>query len=100
MKKTLTRKLIKGHEYFYLVWKKKGRQQSEYLGKSSSTKFKKYLYSLTNQPLEDPLVKARSSFFRAGLPVCYVEDQYLVLEYKNGAKEYMNSAYEVKKVGK
>jgi len=95
---TLTGKTINGHEYFYLCRKKRGKVVCRYLGKSSSAKFKKYLLSLTTAELEDPLQKARLSSFRKGLPVAYIEGGYLVLEYKNGAKEFLNSAYQVERV--
>ncbi len=98
MRKTLSKKIIKGHEYFYLSWRKDGKLVSKYLGTSSSTKFKKYLYSLVKESSEYPLEKARSECFKNGLPVCYIEDQYLVHEYACGAKEFMNSSFEVLEV--
>ena len=46
MKKTLTKKRINGHDYYYLSYRKGEKVVSQYLGSSSSTKYKKYLYLL------------------------------------------------------
>ena len=39
--------IIKGKEYFYLVYRKNGVLKSQYLGGASSSKYKKYLFKLT-----------------------------------------------------
>lgn len=98
MRKTLSKKIIKGKEYFYLSYRKKGKLVSEYLGSSSSTKFKKYLYSLLREPNSFGYEKAKIENFKNGFPVCFIEDGYLVYEYKNGSCEWMNAAFEVLKV--
>lgn len=98
MRKTLSKKIIKGKEYFYLSYRKKGKLVSEYLGSSSSTKFKKYLYSLLKEPISLGYEKAKIENFKNGFPVCYVEDGYLVYEYKNGSSEWMNGLFEILKV--
>ncbi len=98
MRKTLSKKLIKGHEYFYLSWRKDGKLVSKYLGTASSTKFKKYLYSLVKEHSDYPLQKARAECFKNGLPVCYIDDNFLVYEYRNGARELMNSSFDVLEV--
>lgn len=98
MKKTLSKKIIKGKEYFYLSFRKGKKVVSQYLGSSTSPKFKKYLLSLLNEGSSYQLKKAKTYFFKEGLPVVYVDEGYLVYEYKNGAKEYLNSSLEVVKV--
>lgn len=100
MRKTLSKKRIKGKEYFYLSYRRGKKIVSEYLGSSSSSKFKKYLLSLVNQSSSFPLEKARVSNFKEGLPVCYFEDGSIVYEYKNGTKEYLDSLLEVLNVRK
>ncbi len=100
MKKTLTRKKINGHYYYYLSHREGDKVVSEYLGSSSSTKYKKYLYALTHKASKYGLEKVRQNNFKNGIPVAYVEDGYLIYEYSNGAKEYMNSKMQVVKVGK
>ena len=98
MRKTLSKKVIRGKEYFYLSYRKKGKLVSEYLGCSSSTKFKNYLYSLLREPNSSGYEKAKRENFKKGFPVCYIEDGHIVYEYKNGASEWMNAAFEVLKV--
>lgn len=100
MRKTLSKKKIKGKEYFYLSYRKGKKIISEYLGSTSSTKFKKYLLSLVDESSSFPLEKACVSNFKEGLPVCYFEDGLIVYEYKNGAKEYLDSSLEVLNVRK
>lgn len=100
MKKTLTRKKIKGHDYYYLTYRKEGKLITKYLGNSSSIKYKKYLYLLTSKASLYGLNKVRTKNFKNGVPVAYVEDGYLVYEYKNGAKEYLNSKMQVVRVVK
>lgn len=41
-KGSLVRKTIKGHEYYYLVMREKGRVRFVYKGKSPDTEIKKY----------------------------------------------------------
>lgn len=98
MKKTLSKKKIKGHEYYYLSFRKGGKLTSHYLGKTSSLKFKKYLLSLTSESRLAPFEKARRENFKAGTPVITVEEGYLVYAYKNGIKEYRDSKMRVVKV--
>jgi hypothetical protein len=98
MKKTLSKKKIKGHEYYYLSFRKAGKLTSFYLGKTSSLKFKKYLLSLTSESRLDPFKKAQRENFKAGAPVITVEEGYLVYAYKNGIKEYRDSKMRVVKV--
>jgi hypothetical protein len=98
MKKTLSKKNIKGHEYYYLSFRKGGKLTSTYLGKTSSLKFKKYLLSLTSESRLYPFEKARKENFKAGTPVITVEEGYLVYAYKNGIKEYRDSKMKVVKV--
>lgn len=100
MRKTLSKKKIKGKEYFYLSYRKGKKIVSEYLGSSSSTKFKKYLLFLVNESSSFPFEKARISNFKEGLPICYFEEGSIVYEYKNGAKEYLGSSLEVLDVRK
>ena len=71
---------------------------SQYLGASSSTKSEKYLYLLTHKASKYGFEKVRQSNFKKGIPIAYVEDGYLVYEFKNGAKQYMNSKMQVVKV--
>ena len=73
---------------------------SEYLGTSSSTKYKKYLYALTHKASKYGLEKVRQNNFKNGIPVAYVEDGYLIYEYSNGSKEFLNSKLQVVKVEK
>src|SRR5574344_1945755 len=98
MKKTLSKKMIKGHEYYYLSFRKGGKLTSTYLGKTSSLKFKKYLLSLTSESRLLPYQKARKENFKAGAPVVTVEEGYLIYAYKNGIKEYRDSKMKVVKV--
>lgn len=98
MKKTLTRKKIKGHDYYYLTYRKGGALHTTYLGSISSTKYKKYLYLLTSKGSELGIQKAKRKNFACGVPIAYVEDGYLVYEYKNGAKEYLNGKLQTVKV--
>lgn len=100
MKKTLSIKKIKGHEYYYLTYRKDGKLVSQYLGNSSSIKYKKYLYLLTSKASRFGLDQVRQKNFKNGIPVAYVEDGYLVYEYKNGAQEFLNSKMQVVKVMK
>ena len=98
MKKTLTKKIIKGKEYFYLVYRKKGVLKSQYLGGASSAKYKKYLFKLTAESGSYGIEKARRKNFAAGAPLVYVENGFLVDEFKNGTKEYLNNKLQVVKV--
>lgn len=98
MKKTLTKKMINGHEYYYLSYRKGNKVVSQYLGNSSSTKYKKYLFSLTNKASRYGLEKVKQKNFKNGIPVAYVEDGYLVYEYRNGTQEFLNSKMQVVKV--
>lgn len=98
MKKTLTKKVINGKEYFYLVYRKKGSLKSEYLGDASSVKYKKYLFSLVKESGAYGLDKARKKNHAAGVPVVYVENGFLVDEYRNGVKEYLDAKLKVVKV--
>lgn len=98
MKKTLTRKHIKGQDYYYLAWHRRGKLISEYLGSATSTKYRKYLFSLTLKGGSFGVDKTRKINFAAGVPVCYVEDGFLVYEYRNGVKEFLNSKLKVLKV--
>lgn len=98
MKKTLTKKKINGHDYYYLSYRKGDKVVSQYLGTSSSTKYKKYLYALTNQASRYGLEKVKQYNFKNGIPVAYVEDGYLVYEYSNGTQEFLNSKMQVVKV--
>lgn len=98
MKKTLSKKTIQGREYFYLAYRVKGKLVSKYLGTIDSPKYKKYLLNLTKSGAGYGLRRARIDNWKAGTPIAYVEDAYLVLEYKNGVKEYLDSKENVKKV--
>lgn len=49
MKKTLSKKVINGHVYFYLVYRKNGKLKTEYIGTNDSEAFKKYLVTLTTE---------------------------------------------------
>lgn len=98
MKKTLTKKRINGHDYYYLSYRKGEKVVSQYLGSSSSTKYKKYLYLLTHKASKYGFEKVCQNNFKKGIPIAYVEDGYLVYEFKNGAKQYMNSKMQVVKV--
>ena len=60
--------------------------------------YKKYLYLLTHKASKYGFEKVRQSNFKKGIPIAYVEDGYLVYEFKNGAKQYMNSKMQVVKV--
>lgn len=100
MKKTLTRKKIKGHDYYYLTYRKGGKLHTTYLGSISSTKYKKYLYLLTSKGTEYGIKKARRKNFACGVPIAYIEDGYLVYEYKNGAKEFLNAKMQTVKVSR
>ena len=98
MKKTLTKKIIKGKEYFYLVYRKNAVLKSQYLGGASSAKYKKYLFKLTAESGSYGIDKARRKNFSKGVPLVYVENGFLVDEYKNGTKEYLNNKLQVVKV--
>jgi hypothetical protein len=98
MKKTLSLKTIKGHEYYYLSFRKGGKVLSTYLGKASSIKFKKYLLSLTAESGRRPYEKAMKQNFKAGAPTITVEEGYLVYAYRNGIREYRDSKMKVVKV--
>ncbi len=98
MKKTLTLKHIKGKDYYYLSYRHKGKLISEYLGSMTSTKYKKYLFYLASKSGFFGLGKARRKNFSSGVPVCYVEDGFLIYEYRNGVKEILNSRFKVLKV--
>lgn len=98
MKKTLSLKTIKGHDYYYLSFRKGGKLTSSYLGKVSSPKFKKYLLSLTAESGPLPYQKAKKENFKAGAPVVTVEGGYLVYTYRNGIREYRDSKMKVVKV--
>jgi hypothetical protein len=90
MRKTLSRKKINGSDYYYLSYRIKGKLHTEYLGNGSSTKFRKYLFSLTEAQEYSGVRKAKATNFRIGAPICYAEDGFLILEYKNGAKEFFD----------
>jgi len=98
MKKTLSLKTIKGNDYYYLSFRQGGKLTSSYLGKTSSTKFKKYLLSLTAESGSLPYEKAKRENFKAGAPVITVEGGYLVFTYRNGIREYRDSKMRVVKV--
>jgi hypothetical protein len=98
VKKTLTKKYIKGQDYYYLAFRRGGKLISEYLGSITSIKYKKYLFSLTLNGGSFGVEKARRKNFASGVPVCYVEDGFLVYEYRNGVKEILNSKRKVLKV--
>ncbi|MCQ2772321.1 MAG: hypothetical protein MJ238_03490 [Bacilli bacterium] len=98
MKKSLTKKTIQGREYFYLCYRTKGKLTTKYLGTVDSPKYKKYLLSLTKSGATYGLRRSRIDNWKAGVPIAYIEDSYIVLEYKNGVKEYLDSKENVKKV--
>jgi len=98
MKKTLSLKTIKGHDYYYLSFRKGGKLTSSYLGKVSSLKFKKYLLSLTVDSGSLPYRKAQKENFKAGAPVVTVEGGYLVYTYRNGIREYRDGKMKIVKV--
>lgn len=98
MKKTLARKMIKGHPYYYLVYRKGGKLTSDYLGKLSSSKFKKYLLSLTASGSHFGLEKTKRENFACGVPVAYVEDGHFTLLYKSGVEEIYDGKMKVVKV--
>lgn len=98
MKKTLSLKTIKGHDYYYLSFRKGGKLTSTYLGKPSSVRFKKYLLYLTSGRGALPYQKAMRENFKAGAPVVTVEGGYLVYTYRNGIREYRDRKMKVVKV--
>lgn len=98
MKKTLTKKNIKGKDYYYLQYRKKGILKSEYLGDISSKAYKKHLFKLTSQTGTYGLEKALSKNHEAGLPAVYVEDGYIVYEYKNGSREFFDGKMKLVKM--
>ena len=98
MRKTLTKKNIKGKDYYYLQYRKKGVLKSDYLGDVTSKGYKRYLFKLVSELASYPLEKARVKNFEAGVPVVYVEDGYIVYEYRNGVRELLNSKLEIVKV--
>lgn len=98
MKKTLCRKMINGHQYCYLMYRKHGRLVTEYLGSASSPKYKKYLYELTKEGSDCAFLKCRRHNHSAGVPVAYVEDGYLIYEYRNGLKEFYDGKMNLVKV--
>ena len=59
MKKTLTKKIIKGKEYFYLVYRKNGVLKSQYLGGASSAKYKNGTKEYLNNKLQVVKVVAK-----------------------------------------
>lgn len=97
MRKTLTKKNIKGKDYYYLQYRKKGVLKSEYLGDINSKAYKKYLFKLVSESASYPLEKAKAKNHEAGVPAVYVENGYLVYEYRNGVKEYLDSNLQVVK---
>ena len=98
MKKTLTKKIIKGKNYYYLQYRKKGILKSDYLGDVSSKAYKRYLFKLTSQLGIYGLEKAKTKNHEAGLPAVYVEDGYIVYEYKNGSKEFFDGKMKLVKM--
>lgn len=97
MKKTLSKKIIRGHEYYYLSYKKKGVVHSDYLGKMDSLAFKKYLLSLTSVSSETGLRLAKAKNFKVGLPIAYVKDGYLIYQFRDGSLSYLNKSLQVLK---
>lgn len=91
MKKTLSKKVIGGRDYYYLAYRVKGKLVNKYLGPIESTQYKKYLLKLTEAGATYGIDKAKRRNFAAGAPVAYVEGGFLVLEYRNGAKELLDS---------
>lgn len=98
MKKSLTKKVINGRSYYYLAYRKGKKVHTDYLGPDNSPKYKKYLFKLTEEAGEASLIRARRKNHAAGVPIVYLEDGYLVYEYKNGAKEYLDHDFAVVKV--
>ncbi len=90
MKKTLSKKLIGGREYFYLMYRDKGRLVSKYLGTASSNKYRRYLAGLFEEGKRLLLEEAARKAFSAGLPVAYQEKGKLILAYKSGVKEVLD----------
>lgn len=100
MKKTLSRKLIGGREYFYLMYREKGKLVTKYLGPSGSPKYRKYLLELIDEGGADAFADCRREAFAAGVPVAYKDGGRIVLEYRNGVKELLDAKLAVKKVVK
>ena len=98
MKKTLCRKVIKGHGYYYLAYRKGGRLHSSYLGKIDGLKFKKYLYEITSSMAYAGLELSKKENFFSGLPVVYSRNGFLIYEYKNGVKELRDKKDRIIKV--
>jgi hypothetical protein len=87
MKKTISHKRIRGHDYYYLNYRKNGSVHSTYLGKPDSPKFKRYLLQLISEKDNAPFLLASRLAFKAGVPVAYVENGVLYYEFKNGSKQ-------------
>ncbi len=98
MKKTLSRKVIGGREYFYLMYRVKGRLVTKYLGTSSSPAYRKYLLKLIEEGGNESFEKCKRDAFSAGVPAAYVENGELILEYRNGSKEVLDGKLNVKEV--
>ena len=98
MKKTLSRKVIGGREYFYLMYRTKGKLVTKYLGTSNSPAYRKYLLKLIEEGGEESFEKCKRECFAAGVPVAYLENGELLLEYRNGTKEILDGKLSVKEV--
>jgi len=90
--------MINGHEYCYLLYRKRGKLITEYLGSPSSLCYKKYLYSLTQTGNDYAFKKVRIANHKAGVPIAYIEDGFLVYEYRNGTKEFYDQKMKLLKV--
>lgn len=90
MKKTISRKIINNHVYFYLTYRVRGKLKTTYLGDSDSIKFRSFLMEMTKEGKKYLYEEARISLFKEGLPLIYEEDGYIVREYHNGVLEFLN----------
>ncbi len=87
MGKTLSRKVINGHDYYYLVWREGGRLRTEYLGGEDSPKFRSHLLGMAGEERDEMFQRARRECFDAGTSVAFAEGNSIVREYRNGHRE-------------
>lgn len=87
MGKTLSRKTINGHDYYYLVWREEGKLRTEYLGGEDSPKFRNYLLGMAGEERDEMFKRARRECFEAGTSVVSAEENSIVREYRNGHRE-------------
>ena len=87
MGKTLSRKTINGHDYYYLVWREGGRLKTEYLGGEDSPKFRMHLLGMAGEERDELFRRARKEAFDAGASIAYAEGSAIIREYRNGHRE-------------